>query len=222
MNPPRLCRNLQTVLSSTALLIALGQLPAVAQVGVNSGVLNPNLASQEELATVPGVETATIARVLDGRPFDDMADFDAALAESLDLEQRKAIYSHLFLPIDLNSATTEEIGLVPGVGRRMTHEFEEYRPYRGLAEFHREIGKYVDDEEVARLAQYVFVPMDLNEASQEAILSIPGADPQLWTMIDEGRPYASLESFEAQLSARSSASEASRVLRYLTLGSAAP
>ena len=37
----------------------------------------------------------------------------------------------------------------------MTHEFEEYRPYTALAQFHRETGKYVDDDEVERLARYV-------------------------------------------------------------------
>ena len=37
----------------------------------------------------------------------------------------------------------------------MAHEFEEYRPYTSLEQFRREIGKYVDDEEVARLERYV-------------------------------------------------------------------
>jgi len=53
------------------------------------------------------------------------------------------------------TASGEEILLIPGVGERMQHEFEEYRPYRAMAEFHREIGKYVDDSEVRRLARYV-------------------------------------------------------------------
>ena len=37
----------------------------------------------------------------------------------------------------------------------MAHEFEEYRPYTSMEQFRREIGKYVDDDEVARLDQYV-------------------------------------------------------------------
>jgi hypothetical protein len=39
----------------------------------------------------------------------------------------------------------------------MRHEFEEYRPYTGMEQFRREIGKYVDDEEVARLERYVMI-----------------------------------------------------------------
>jgi len=45
--------------------------------------------------------------------------------------------------------------LIPGVGGRMAHEFEEYRPYSNIEQFRREIGKYVDEAEVARLEQYV-------------------------------------------------------------------
>jgi hypothetical protein len=37
----------------------------------------------------------------------------------------------------------------------MRHEFEEYRPYSAMAQFQREMGKYVDDEEVARMSRYV-------------------------------------------------------------------
>jgi len=37
----------------------------------------------------------------------------------------------------------------------MNHEFEEYRPYKSMEQFQREIGKYVDKEELARLTRYV-------------------------------------------------------------------
>jgi hypothetical protein len=44
---------------------------------------------------------------------------------------------------------------IPGMTARMVHEFEEYRPYTSLQQFRREIGKYVDENEVARLESYV-------------------------------------------------------------------
>jgi hypothetical protein len=40
----------------------------------------------------------------------------------------------------------------------MAREFAEYRPYTGgLPQFRREIGKYVDAREVARLERYVTI-----------------------------------------------------------------
>ena len=60
-----------------------------------------------------------------------------------------------FFSMSLNTASSEEFGTIPGVGRRMVHELEEYRPWKSQEQFEREIGKYVDAKEVARLWRYV-------------------------------------------------------------------
>jgi hypothetical protein len=39
----------------------------------------------------------------------------------------------------------------------MLREFKEYRPYENMEKFRREIGKYVDSKEVARLERYVTI-----------------------------------------------------------------
>ena len=59
--------------------------------------------------------------------------------------------------IDLNTATDAQILAIPGMGPRMLREFKEYRPYKSMDQFRREIGKYVDKTEVARLEQYVVI-----------------------------------------------------------------
>ncbi len=77
------------------------------------------------------------------------------LTADLDESQLEELYARLFVPINLNEAKRSDILLIPGVGGRMAHEFEEYRPYSNIEQFRREIGKYVDETEVARLEQYV-------------------------------------------------------------------
>ena len=64
---------------------------------------------------------------------------------------------YVFVPLDLNSASAEQLATIPGIGPRMIHEFEEYRPYVAIEQFRREIGKYVDDDEVARFERYVVI-----------------------------------------------------------------
>ncbi|HZI99693.1 MAG TPA: hypothetical protein VFD22_03445 [Gemmatimonadaceae bacterium] len=59
--------------------------------------------------------------------------------------------------IDLNTATDAEILAIPGMGPRMLREFKEYRPYKSMDQFRREIGKYVDKAEVARFEKYVYI-----------------------------------------------------------------
>jgi hypothetical protein len=117
--------------------------------------VDPGGATTEELAAVAGMTPEAADALVAGRPYADMTAVDAALAEHLDEAARETVYEALWLPIDLNTASAEEIELIPGVGPRMRHEFEEYRPYRAIEQFRREIGKYVDDDEVARLESYV-------------------------------------------------------------------
>jgi len=122
----------------------------------NQGLLDPNTATREQLAAVP-LDSATTTALIAGRPYADMLAVDKVLAARMDSTQRKSAYARLFKPIDLNTAKAAEILLIPGVGRRMQHEFEEYRPYKNMEQFRREIGKYVDKNEVARLERYVTI-----------------------------------------------------------------
>ena len=118
-------------------------------------LLNPNDASEAALTAIPGMTAEAAAALIQARPYANMLEVDAVLVESMDEAAREETYRTLFLPLDLNEASEEEILLIPGVGDRMAHEFDEYRPYDAIQRFRREIGKYVDEAEVARLERYV-------------------------------------------------------------------
>lgn len=201
------------VLSGAVLPRSLG-----AQVGANSDILNPNLATAEELAGLPHMNDSIAGLIVDGRPWLNMAAVDGALTYVLQPGQRSDLYAKLFLPINLNEAGDPEIRLVPGVGDKMAHEFEEYRPYVKLAQFRREMGKYVDDDEVARLEQYVFVPIDLNTASREDTLSIPGVGNRMAHEFEEYRPYVDMAQFRREIGKYVDDDEVARLERYVTIG----
>jgi DNA uptake protein ComE-like DNA-binding protein len=119
--------------------------------------------------------------------------------------------------LNLNTASKDEILLIPGVGNRMLHEFEEYRPYKTLAQFRREIGKYVKDDELARLESYVFVPVNLNTASDADILSIPGVGNRMLHEFKEYRPYRDMAQFRREIGKYVNEKEVARLERYVTL-----
>src|SRR5687767_12078216 len=51
--------------------------------------------------------------------------------------------------LNINKATGEEFtAAIPDLGKRMLHEFDEYRPYKSIQQFRKEIGKYVDQAKV--------------------------------------------------------------------------
>jgi DNA uptake protein ComE-like DNA-binding protein len=123
----------------------------------------------------------------------------------------------MFLHLNLTTATAEEIQMIPGAGARMAHEFEEYRPWRSFDQFRREIGKYVNATEVARLEQYVFIPVNLNTAADADISSIPGLGARMLREFKEYRPYENIEKFRREMGKYVNAKEVARLERYVTL-----
>ena len=117
--------------------------------------LDPNAATAEELARVPGLDPTLAAAIRRQRPFASIVEFNALVRQTLSEDEAESLYERLFVPVHLNTGTPEQIALIPGMTRRMAHEFLEYRPYAGIETFNREIGKYVDAAEVARLRSYV-------------------------------------------------------------------
>ena len=194
-----------------------GASPAVAQVGKSVTIIDANIASDKELAAMPHLNAALVKAIVDARPFPSITELDALLAKSLKREQITELYGRLFVHLNLNTATREQILLIPNAGPRMAHEFEEYRPYKALAQFHREIDKYVDDKELARLEQYVFVPIDLNSASDADILTIPGLGNRMLHEFKEYRPYKAIEQFRREIGKYVDKKEVARLERYVTI-----
>jgi DNA uptake protein ComE-like DNA-binding protein len=196
--------------------------PLTAQVGAHPSLVEPNVATEQQLAAVPGFTPAIVKAVVEGRPWLSQAAFDAGLAKAgLTAEQRKAAYARTFVHLDLNATTKEEILMIPGVGAKMLHEFEEYRPYRNLAHFRREIGKYVKADELARLEGYVFVPMELNSATDADFLTIPGLGQRMLREFKEYRPYADMARFSREIGKYVKPTEVQRLARYVTVAPAA-
>ena len=95
-----------------------------------------------------------IGTIQRSKPFANTAAFNTAMGVTAP-DQVKALNERVFVPINLNTASREEIALIPGMTPRMVREFLEYRPYANIEQFNREMAKYVDAAEVARLRSYV-------------------------------------------------------------------
>lgn len=186
-----------------------------AQVGENQNVANPNIAKTEALEALPGLSAELVEKIESARPLSSNMQLNGVLGDALTGEQKEILQTQLFLPINLNTASREEIMLVPGISEKMAHEFEEYRPYKSLDQFRREMGKYIDETEVARFEQYVFVPMGLNSASKSDFAGIPGMSKKMVREFEEYRPYTSIEQFRAEMGKYVDAKEVARLERYI-------
>jgi DNA uptake protein ComE-like DNA-binding protein len=110
--------------------------------------------------------------------------------------------------LNLNTASEADfMAVIPDFGKKMAHEFEEYRPYRSIQQFRKEMSKYVDAAKIAEYERYVFVPINENEADAPTLRQIPGLDEKEAAELVAARPYASREAFLSKLAEKVSEPE---------------
>jgi DNA uptake protein ComE-like DNA-binding protein len=204
------------VLVAAVLFGAALATPAAAQVG--KGLLDPNVASEQELTALPHMTAAIVKGLVANRPFASIVALNTFLTQQgLTAQQTAELYRKAFIHVNLNTGTAEEILLIPGAGKRMAHEFDEYRPWKSWAQFDKEIGKYVDQAEVDRLKQYVFIPLNLNTASDADFLTIPGVGARMVHEFNEYRPWKTQAQFEKEIGKYVDEKEVARLWRYMTI-----
>jgi len=175
-------------------------------------VLNANLATESDLVAL-GLSEEVVQKLLAARPFLSMADFNSIIES----ENTEELFKKIFVPFNLNTTEEKDFKMIPGVGDKMAHEFEEYRPYTSIIQFKREIGKYVDEQEVARYLDYVFVPVELNTSSEDDVKALPGIGKKMTHEFLEYRPYENLAQFRKEIGKYVDDKELSRLERFVYL-----
>lgn len=118
--------------------------------------------------------------------------------------------------LNINTASSADfLRAIPNLGNRMVHEFEEYRPYKSIQQFRREIGKYVDANQVAEYEKYIFVPIDPNQSDAATLQQVPGLDASEAQELITARPYSSPDAFLTKLKDKVSADELETGKAYL-------
>jgi DNA uptake protein ComE-like DNA-binding protein len=118
--------------------------------------------------------------------------------------------------VNLNTASGDDfIAAVPGLGNRMVREFMEYRPYISIQQFRKEIGKYVDNTQVAEYEKYVYVPIAINDSDAETLQQIPGLSAEEAASLISARPFSSTDDFLTKLSQYVAADELEIAKTYL-------
>ena len=118
--------------------------------------------------------------------------------------------------LNINTVSGEDfLRVMPDLGKRMVHEFEEYRPYKSIQQFRKEIGKYVDQNKVAEYERFIFVPIDENQSDAPTLQQIPGLDATEAQQLIAARPYASRDAFLTKLGEYVPADGQATALTYL-------
>jgi DNA uptake protein ComE-like DNA-binding protein len=119
--------------------------------------VNLNTGTAEEILLIPGAGKRMAREFPEYRPWRNWAQFDKEISKYVGQPETDRLKQYVFIPVKLNTGTDEDILSIPGAGSRMVREFKEYRPWKTKEQFEKEIGKYVDKKEVARLWRYVVI-----------------------------------------------------------------
>ena len=189
---------------------------AGAQVG--KGVLDANYATEPELLKGPHMTLPIVKGLIAARNFNSIVDLNKyLLGAGLTQDQAMQFYTYAFVHVNLNTGTRDEILLVPGAGRQMAREFVEYRPWKSWAQFDKEIGKYVGQEATDKLKRYVFIPIDLNNGTDEDFMTIPGVGSRMVREFKEYRPWKSKAQFDKEIGKYVNQKEVDRLWRFVTI-----
>lgn len=168
-----------------------------------------------KVSTVAPVELATSVPVVEATPA-PMETVPAVETEVVAATVAPEVAVPVNTKLNLNEATGDDyLAAIPGFGSRMVREFLEYRPYVSIVQFRREIGKYVDDAQIAEYEKYVYVPVNVDESDAETLKQLPGVDDAIASELSAGRPYGSNEAFLAQLVEFVSAAQVAEAQPYL-------
>jgi DNA uptake protein ComE-like DNA-binding protein len=189
-----------------------------AQVGKSLGVVDANVAAEKDLLTFPHMTPAIVKGILEKRPFNSITDLNAyLLSQGLTAAQAmefytKAIRSH---QSQYRHARRDPPG--PWSRKPNGSRIPEYRPWKTWAQFDKEIGKYVGQEATDKLKQYTFIPINLNTATDEDFLTIPGVANRMVREFKEYRPWKTKAQFDKEIGKYVGEKETARFWRFMVI-----
>ena len=186
--------------------------------GGQGPIVDLNTAAEKDLLALPHMTPAIVKGLIEKRPFGSIVEVNTYLTgQSLTPAQLARVVWQGVHPREPEHRHARGDPAHPRRRQRMAREFAEYRPWKTWAQFDKEISKYVGQPETDRLKQYVFIPVNLNTASDEDILSIPGAGPRMVREFKEYRPWKTKEQFEKEIGKYVGAKETARLWRYVVI-----
>ena len=119
--------------------------------------------------------------------------------------------------LDASTVTAEQLAAVDGVDEELAAAIVAGQPYSSAADFNAVLLKAGDEAKAAAIRERVFVPVNLNTATEAELKLIPGMTEQMEHEFLEYRPYSDMSEFDREIGKYVSEEEVARFRNYVTL-----
>ena len=207
---------------AAALMLAGLAMPASAQLGKQMGLVDPNIAADSQLTRL-ALSAHAVHLIGEAKPILSPVKLDSVLAAAgMTAAQRKDLYGKMFLHVDLNRGTDAEFMLIPGMTAQTVAAIKAGRPWASFEAFRTAMGKTMNAAEVARVEQYLFIPIDLNTFTEPLMDTFApiGVGTRRWKHeFAEYRPWTSEAQFRREIGkyVRANPKEVDRLWRYVII-----
>lgn len=147
--------------------------------------LTINLATLDELKSLPGIDPQTAQAILDGRPYEK--EEDLLQVNGMDEEKLKTIQNLIKIRLNINSASVYELRMLPGIGPKIAGAIVDGRPYTEVDELLRIRG--ISENKLAKIRDLLEIKVNINSATRDELGVLPGIEPKIAQAIIDGRPY---------------------------------
>ena len=206
--------------SAAALMLAGLSFPLSAQLGRQAGLVEPNVAADSQFTRL-ALSPHAVHLIGEAKPILSIVTLDSILgAAGMNAAQRKDMYGKMFVHVDLNRGSDKELMLIPGMTAQTLAAIKAGRPWATFEAFQSALGKTMKADEVARLEQYLFIPIELNTWTDPIMDSFAGigVGTRRWKReFAEYRPWTSEEQFRREIGkyVRGNPKEVDRLWRYV-------
>lgn len=185
---------------------------------------NLDTASTEQLMGIPGAGDRMTRELEEYRPYTSIGQYRAEIGKYIPPEEVAALETYLFVPVDPNEANADTLQQLPGVSSEVAEALIAGRPYDSADAFLAALGEQAASDLVTAAATFLapdagdtatWVKYNLNTATSEQFLGIPGAGERMTREFEEYRPYTTIGQYRAEIGKYISPEEVAVLERYL-------
>jgi len=185
---------------------------------------NLNSASSDQFMGIPGAGDRFTREFEEYRPYTSIGQFRGEIGKYVSPEEVAAFEAYVFVPVDPNQADTDTLQQLPGVTADVADALIAGRPYDSAQTFLSALGQHAPAELVTAAGTFLapdagpvatWVKYNLNTATTEQFMGIPGAGDRFTREFEEYRPYTSIGQFRGELGKYISPEEVAAFEKYL-------